>query len=114
MDEKQILKISLVVSLLGIVALFIISSGIDLEAVVSLEGIPEEETVVVKGLVGRVSDTEKVVFVEVWNEKIEKTTAVVFKDAPLSLVEGDYVEITGTVEDYEGKKEIIGNKVVKK
>jgi len=30
------------------------------------------------------------------------------------LIGGDYVEVSGTVEDYEGKKEIIGNKVVKK
>jgi len=114
MNEKTILQISLVVGIVGIIGLFIVSSGIKLDPVVSLEGIPEEEVVVVKGVVGRVSDTEKVTFVEVQNEKIEKIDVVVFKDAPLVLREGDYVEITGTVEDYLGKKEVIGNKVVKK
>ena len=39
---------------------------------------------------------------------------VLFKESNLNLQQGDYVEITGTVEDYEGQKEIIGSKVVKK
>jgi len=37
-----------------------------------------------------------------------------FKDSEIFLEEGDYVEVTGTVEDYNGKKEVIANKVVKK
>lgn len=114
MEEKTLLKVSLVVGLLGALLLYFISSGIDLEAVKGLGGIMEEEEIKINGIVGKVVEKEKVAFLEVLNEKIEKVNVVLFKDEKISLSEGDYVEILGTVEEYEGKKEVIGNKVVKK
>ncbi|MFH1682262.1 MAG: OB-fold nucleic acid binding domain-containing protein [Candidatus Woesearchaeota archaeon] len=114
MEEKNLLKIAIFVSLTGLLLLFFLSSWTGLDPVASLEGIAEEEEVLVAGVVGKVSDQETVLFLEILNEKVEKTEVVLFKEEDVFLSEGDYVEITGTVEDYEGKKEIIANKVVKK
>jgi aspartyl/asparaginyl-tRNA synthetase len=114
MQEKTLLKLSLVVGLGGIVLLYFLSSGIDLEAVPGIEELEADTEVKVTGKIGKVTELDTVAFLELWQEKIMKTTVVLFKDSNISLQAGDYVEISGTVEDYEGKKEVIGNKVVKK
>lgn len=114
MEEKTLLKVSLVVGLLGIMFLYFVSSGIDLETIDGLEDVEAEEEVKVNGVLGRVTETEKVIFLEVLNEKVEKIDVVLFKEGEISLSEGDYVEILGTVEEYNGEKEVIGNKVVKR
>ena len=114
MEEKTLKKVSLLVAVLGLLGLWLIASEVDFSFVESIEGIPDGDEVLVKGFVSRVSDVEKVMFLEVENQKVEETTIVLFKDSEIFLEEGDYVEVTGTVEDYEGKKEVIANKVVKK
>lgn len=114
MEEKTLLKVSLIVALLGIVVLYFISSGISLDIIEGMDGVKEEEEVKIAGVVGKVVEGDNVVFLEVLNKKVEKIKVVLFKDGGVSLAEGDYVEILGTVEDYLGEKEVIGNKVVKK
>ncbi|MBT4650998.1 hypothetical protein HOC13_00565 [Candidatus Woesearchaeota archaeon] len=114
MEENTLKKVSLLVAVLGLLGLWLIASEVDLGVVESIEGVPEGDEVLVKGFVSRVSDVEKVMFLEVENQKVEETTIVLFKDSEIFLEEGDYVEVTGTVEDYNGKKEVIANKVVKK
>jgi len=114
MEDKTLLKVCLMIGLLGVLLLYFISSGIDLGAVEGLEEAEEDEEVKVKGVLGRVTEKEKVVFLEILNEKVEKVKIVLFKDGEVGLKEGDYVEVVGTVEEYLGEKELIGNKVVKK
>ena len=114
MEENTLKKVSLLVAVLGLLGLWLIASEVDLGVVESIEGVPAGDEVLVKGFVSRVSDVEKVMFLEVENQKVEETTIVLFKDSEIFLEEGDYVEVTGTVEDYNGKKEVIANKVVKK
>lgn len=115
MEEKLLLKISLVVGIAGIVLLYFLSSQAELPAVKSLEGTEEGEKVRISGMIGKVSEKNNTLFIEILNEKIEKTHVVLFKESEeVALAEGDYVEIAGTIEDYQGKKEIVGSKLVKK
>ena len=114
MEEKTLLKISLLVCLAGLLGLYFVSSGMNPAVSSNLDSVENEEEVMVKGVLSKVTDTDKVAFLEVSNEKIETVTVVLFKDSEINLVEGDYVEILGTVEEWKGDKEIIGNKVVKK
>ncbi|MCK4589940.1 MAG: OB-fold nucleic acid binding domain-containing protein [Nanoarchaeota archaeon] len=113
MKERNLFKISLIGAVLGIVILYLIASEISLsESMISrIDDLPEGETVLVKGVVKRVTNVEKVAFLDVAQEEIKTITVVLFKDRDVELSEGDYVLIEGTTEDYEGKKEIIGNKV---
>lgn len=113
MENRNLYKISLIGGILGIVILYLVASEISLsESMISkIDDLPEGESVLVKGIVERVTNTEKVAFLEISQEEIKKTTVVLFKDKDVELEAGDYVLIEGTTEDYEGKKEIIGNKV---
>lgn len=115
MEEKTLLRISLLVALIGLLLLYFFSLELELNTVSNLEDVKKGDKVKVKGVLGKFVEKEKVAFLEVWNEKIEKVNVVLFKDEEkLNLKEGDYVEIEGTVEEYQGQKEVIGNKIVKK
>ena len=113
MDDKTLLRIALIGSILGIVALFFISSevGVTQQVISTLDEVPAGQEVEVTGVVLRAVDKDKVMFLEIAEEKIEKTTVVLFKRGNISVSEGDVVTVTGSVEEYEGKNEVIGNKV---
>ena len=114
MEEKTILKISVAVILLGLGFLFLYAEELELDVLESLETAPIEEEVVLKGEITRLTESEKVTFLELEATKAEKMSVLLFNEEEINFKAGDYVEVTGTVEDYEGKKEIIANKIVLK
>ena len=111
MKEKNLLKIAVICALIGIFTLFIFSEQIEIKEK-TIEKITSEnvdETIKVKGIVTRVTNMEKVAFLEV--SQPQEITIVLFKDSNITLEQGSYVEIEGSVEEYEGKLEVIGNKI---
>lgn len=114
MKEKTILKISLVIALLGLSFLFLYAEELDLNVVENVDTVELEEEVKLKGTVSRLTVKDKVAFIELEGKKVEKTDVILFNDEDLFLKEGDYVEIEGTVEEYNDKREVIANKVVLK
>ena len=114
MNEKTLLKVSVVIALLGLSFLFLYSEEVDLKSVERIDSAIPEETVELKGTVNRVSVSDKVIFLEIEGERVEKTDVILFTDQDIFIKDGDYVEISGTVEEYEGKKEVIANSIVLK
>jgi DNA/RNA endonuclease YhcR with UshA esterase domain len=112
MQEKVLTKLCIVTSLIGLLVLFFYTSSFTFDPVTSIENIPKGDTITIKGIVGKINQQNTVAFIEVDNEVIEHTPVILFKDKDITLKEGNYVEITGTIEEFEGKKEMIGNKVV--
>jgi len=114
LKEKTILKISIIIVLVGLAFLFIYAGSIDLKSINNLdEALPEDE-IKLKGTITRLSLNDKVAFIELEGNQVIKTDVVLFADHDVYLQEGDYVEISGTVEEYNNEKEIIANKIVKK
>jgi len=113
MKEKTLLKIALICSLLGIVVLFTISDNLSIEEsdISKINHAEIGETVKITGRIEKMSDTDKLMFLEVGQEKIETVPVLLFKDSDIALKQGDYVEILGTIEDYEGEREIIANRI---
>ena len=113
MKERVLFKISLIGAVLGVLILYLVSlqSGLDESLISELGNFDDEDDVKIVGVVTRVTEKEKVAFLEVAQEEVKSITVVLFKDENISLVEGDYVEIEGSLETYRGEKEIIGNKV---
>lgn len=113
MKESTIKRTALFVVLAGMIVLFLLVKEIDLETVTSIEYYQEED-VKFKGQIKKISQHEKVVFLEVYGERIETIKAIFFPDEDIYLKEGDIVELTGEVEEYQGEKEIIVREVVLK
>src|SRR3989338_8548091 len=114
MDEKTLLKISIAVVIVGMIFLFLYAESIDLPVSSNLGTLPASEMVKVKGIVRSVKTFDKVAFVQLDAERMEKMDILLFQDKNLFLKEGDYVEVEGTVEEYQGKKEVIADKIVLK
>ena len=113
MNDASLLKIAISCSIIGLIILFFISDRIEIDEI-TIDKLDEMEigkTVKIKGYVEDVTNLEKVAFLKVAQEKTETVSIVLFKEENISLNKGDYVEVTGEIEDYEGEKEIIGNLV---
>ena len=114
MEEKTILNISLICVILGLFFLFLYVEEFDAQVVEQLEMIPPEEEVMIKGIITKMSRYDTTVFLEVAGERIETMDVVVFPEEEIFLTEGAYVKISGMVEEYQGKKELIASKIVMK
>lgn len=114
MQEKTLVRLSLIVTVLGLSFLFVYAQTLDLKPTADLETIPSSEKVAMKGTVKNVKVTDKAVFFELEGEKIVHTDVILFPDSSMYLREGDHVELTGQVEEYKGEKELIAEKIVLK
>ena len=111
MNERNLLKISLIFSLIGIFILFLIAESVDL-SYSEIKSIEKDEFVKLRGIVDKVNQRDKVAFVELIQP--ESITVVLFKeDEFIDIQEGDYIEVVGKSEEYKGEIQIIGNVVEK-
>jgi len=114
MEEKTILQASIIMVLLGLAFLYFYAEEVEIPTAAPLENIAPEEQVRIQGVISRVSRQDKVAFIELQGERIETIDIVLFAEEDIYLREGDYVEIEGTVEDYQGKKEVVASRITKK
>lgn len=113
MKEKHLLKIALICSLIGVAALYFISENIEIKQT-NIEKITFDDVdrnVKVKGVVNDLFENENVMIIDVIQP--EEITVVLFKrnNKNISIGKGDNIEVIGKVDEYEGKLEIIGNRV---
>ncbi len=95
MQEKTLLKISLICTLVGIFVLFVISNNIEIkESIVNdINGINVDERALIKGTVNRVVNNEKFTIIKL--EKKEFIDILLFENF-LDLKKGDKIEIRGS------------------
>ena len=111
MEEKTLFKTALIVSMVGVIVLFFFSEFSELEDMnikeITIEDLDKDVKVI--GAVTKIMDTDKVIIMDIAQQ--DNLKVVVFKDKNISLKKGDYIEVLGTVEEYEGELEIIGDRV---
>jgi DNA/RNA endonuclease YhcR with UshA esterase domain len=113
MQEKTLLKTALITSLLGLAVLYLISGNIEIKES-NIEQITldnKDEFVKLTGRVNKIIDTGSVVIMEIMQP--QEITVVFFKNEnqSMSIQEGNQVEVIGTVDEYEGKLEIIADRL---
>lgn len=111
LSESLLKKIVISGSIIGIVFLYWFSGQVTLDPIASLDGVKEDSEVRLQGEVLRVTQTDKVAFIEIANQKVEVSEVIVFKDKDLWLNQGDFVDIVGTTEEYEGEMELIASTI---
>ena len=113
MKEKTLLKVALICSLLGLLGIYLISNNIEIKEK-NIEKITldnKDEFVKLRGIVSRITDTEKVTIMEITQP--QQITVVLFKDEnkTMPIQQGNEVEIFGKVDEYEGRLEIIADRL---
>jgi len=113
MHDSTLLKFALIGAVVGVALLFLVAErlGVSEQVIYRLDELPEGKEVEVNGVVLRVADRGNVLFMDIAEEKIEKVTVVLFKSSNVSVQEGDVVRVIGSLEEYQGKTEIIGNRL---
>ncbi len=110
MQESALLKLSVVSSIIGLVILFSISSLTEIEYSdineLTLNNL--DDTIKVQGLITKVTPKEKITLLEIAQHN--KMPIVIF-DTNITINPGDEVEILGTVEEYNGKIELIADRI---
>lgn len=114
MQEKPLIKISLLTTILGLSFLFFYAQTLDLTLQQDIEDLSSPEKVMMKGTVQNLKVTDNAIFFELEGEKIIQTEVILFPESSIYLREGDHVELTGQVEEYKGKKEVIAEKIILK
>ncbi|MBI2146585.1 hypothetical protein HYU22_04555 [Candidatus Woesearchaeota archaeon] len=111
MEEKKLLTIASIATIVGLAFLFFYAQEADLPIATSLDEIMPAEDVTMAGTIQNVQEHGNVTFIKLAGERVETVDVVVFKADALPLQVGDQVKIQGTVEVYQGKKEIIASTV---
>lgn len=111
MKEATLLKIALVCSLVGLAALYLISTKIevkDYKPNILNKNIGDDVKLI--GRVAKITDKGSVVFIEV-NHNNPVNVVLFTEDENIKLKSGDNVEVIGEVQEYNGKNEIIAQKI---
>ena len=110
MEEQTLLRICLIASIIGIGALLWISSSSEIKL---------SEISRLDSMVGRsVRINGQVIAIQTFDNRMvvtlnqeEKLSIVVFKAKNLSIEEGDNIQVTGMAQEYNGKLELIAEKI---
>ncbi|MBI2654784.1 hypothetical protein HYX02_08335 [Candidatus Woesearchaeota archaeon] len=111
MKESTLLKIALICSLNGLIVLYFISAKIEVKDYKpNLLNKNVGEDVKLKGIVAKITDRGNVVFIEV-NQQNPVNVVIFTNNDNINLNNGDSVEVIGKVQEYNGKNEIIAQKI---
>ncbi len=111
MKENTLIKISLIFSLVGLLALFLISSSIEPKVYQQFDT-KEGDDIRISGKVMSIEDKETFMIVRI--ESGHEFNVIVFNDGKASgLRKGDEVEIIGSYEKYKGSDEVIADAIRK-
>jgi len=107
MKESNLLKIALICSLVGLIALYVISEKLevkDYKPTMLSKNIGDD--VKFKGTIRKIANQGNVVFIEVDQQNQVDVVAFAANNS-LKLNRGDNIEIIGKVQEYNGKNEIV-------
>lgn len=114
MQEKALVRISLLVAVLGLSFLFVYAQSFEFSLKPDVDHALPAEKVLMKGTVKNLKVTDKAVFFELEGERVITTDIILFPESSIYLHDGDYVELSGQVEEYKGEKEVVADEIVLK
>jgi hypothetical protein len=109
MNDKQILRIALVCSMAGLIALYIVSLNISPDTLSPATDFSEKQYVSFNGTIEKISAGKGVYYLKI--SYSSETDAVVFSKDDLPFEEGDKIEITGKTDSFSGKDQIIADRI---
>ena len=107
MKETTLLKTALIAGIIGLVALYLISLNLNPQDYTPLS--KNGDDVILKGTITKISENENAIMVEILQQ--EPVKVVVFSKEGIGLQKDSSVEISGSVQEYNGKNEIIARKI---
>lgn len=116
MDDRQLFRFALCIALLGIIALYVVAEGIEIDTV-NIDDITDEflgKTVTISGTIQKITVLEKMTLITVAQQESLGTMLVVVFDPVSDLSQGDFITVSGAVKEYKGQLEIVADRIEKK
>ena len=112
MKEKTLLKLALGFSLFGIIVLYFISGLISVDSgiISKIDSTNIGDTVRLNALVSSVENRGTITLIKV--VQLDDMDVVIFGN--VSLNKGDYIEIIGKIDEYEGSNQLVADKIILK
>ena len=107
MEDKSLIKVCLFISLVGIVTLMVLSYHQEPSTSSSIGGKDIDKVVKISGEIKYLHETKGT-----YKLTVDNTKVTVFKTKKLQLKNGDYVEITGKVQEYKNQLGVIADKII--
>ena len=101
-------------TIFGIIFLLFYVEEVTIEPIETIEFTPATKEVFMEGKITKLNVFDNVIFITLDGTRKEVTDVILFPEDSIFLKEGQNVEISGVVEEYQGKKEVIASKIVVK
>jgi DNA/RNA endonuclease YhcR with UshA esterase domain len=109
--DSTLLKTSLICSILGIIILYFLSANIEIEEmnISKINTIKLGADVKLTGEIKQIKQLEKLTIIDVKKDCV--VPVLLFDNITLNV--GDKIKVTGKLDEYKGKKEIIAETIIK-
>lgn len=107
MKEKTLLKTALICAVLGTALLMFLADKIEVKES-NINELEDGDDAKVSGVIKRITNVGNLTFIEI--ETTQIITALAFDN--VNLEKGSYIEVIGSVQEYEGKKELIIDEII--
>jgi len=109
MQEKTLLKISLIASIIGLIALFFISEILETKQVNFITTSNLDNNIQVNGIIKNINHFEKNTIIEI--ETKQKINIVLFEKFNNPIYIGDYITVSGELKQYRNEFEILAEEI---
>jgi len=113
MDEKNLLKVALGCSIIGILIIFIFADKLE-PSVIKISDISDsmiEKSVKIQGEITSIRNNPEVLILDIKDDS-GSIKVIGFSDGNVKLSKGNFVEVFGDVTDYKGLLEIDAKKII--
>ena len=109
-ELKQYPKTFVFIDSIAVILFFLAQFSEELP-IETIDNLPKAEQTTITGEVQSVRTSDNVIFLKIQGNKIITTDVIVFNDEPIFIEKGNRVTVSGQVEEYKGKKEIIASSI---
>jgi RecJ-like exonuclease len=112
MEEKNLIKVALIISLTGILLLFLISENVSIKYY-PINEISEKllnREVTVKGVITRITETPGLLILNI-KDLTGEMTSITFREGPINLTENQEIPIQGKALKYKNQLKIEADKI---
>jgi hypothetical protein len=107
MKEKTLLKLAIICAVLGTSLLVVLAERIEVKQS-NMDDLDDGDDAKVKGIVRKVSNKGNLTFLEI--ETVQTVKALAFDE--VDIEENSYIEAVGSVQEYEGEKELVIDRII--
>lgn len=111
MQEKTLVRLSLSITVIGLLLLYIFSEETTMPTLDTIDQLPQGKPVQMEGVITKLVKKDTVYFATVDSIRQETTEIIIFPEEEIYLKEGNIVSVQGTTQEYKGENEIIASKI---